>query len=54
MAGMPQSPMCLLSYSVTNHADLAAAEQVLNLGATTDDDASLWDLNDGDDRYHRK
>ena len=34
-----------------NHADLAAAEQeVLNLGtATTDDDANLWDPNDGDD-----
>ena len=36
---------------ITNHADLAAAEQeVLNLEtATTDDDANLWDPDDGDE-----
>ena len=36
---------------ITNHADLTAAEQeVLNLEtATTDDDANLWDPDDGDD-----
>ena len=47
-APVPNVPIELF---IANHADLAAAEQeVLNLGtATTDDDANLWDPNDGDD-----